>query len=141
MGVCVAGAKRHTLAIGSAVTLVLALVIAVLTLMPMPMPTSAGPGTDKIYHMLAFASLAFPLPLMRPKLAIWVFLGVVAYGGMIEVIQPFFGRQAEWADLLADGAGAACGALAAWLLGRRLRRRRGKAGSGAPVTEAGSAET
>ena len=102
--------------IGGAVTIVLAVVIAVLTLAPMP---SGGPaGVDKIYHVLAFACLAFPLPLLRPRLALWVILGVIAYGGMIEMIQPFFGRQAEWADLVADGIGAVVGAVTGSTLSR-----------------------
>lgn len=102
--------------IGGAVTAVLAVVIAVLTLAPMP---AGGPaGSDKVYHVLAFAALAFPLPLVRPRWTVWVILGVIAYGGVIEVIQPFFGRQAEWADLVADGIGAAVGAVTGSSLSR-----------------------
>lgn len=112
--------KLRRMAVGSAVTTVLAVIIAVLTLAPMP---SGGPaGADKIYHVLAFACLAFPLPLVRPRFAVWVILGVIAYGGVIEVIQPFFGRQAEWADLVADGVGAILGASVARHLALRLRR-------------------
>lgn len=115
--------KLRRMAVGSAVTIVLAVIIAVLTLAPMP---SGGPaGSDKLYHVLAFACLAFPLPLVRPRLALWVILGVIAYGGVIEVIQPFFGRQAEWADLIADGIGAILGASIARKLGLWLRRSRG----------------
>ena len=115
--------KLRRVAIGSAVTIVLALIIAVLTLAPMP---SGGPsGSDKLYHILAFACLAFPLPLVRPRLTIWVVVGVIAYGGAIELIQPFFGRQAEWADLVADGIGAILGAVVARQLGLWLRRFRG----------------
>ena len=110
--------KLRRMTIGGAVTIVLAVVIAVLTLAPMP---SGGPaGSDKIYHVLAFACLAFPLPLVRPRLAVWVILGVIAYGGMIEMIQPFFGRQAEWADLVADGIGAVVGAVTGSALSRYI---------------------
>lgn len=99
------------LVIGGAVTLVLAAVIAIITLAPMP---SGGPaGADKIYHGLAFASLAFPLTFVRPSVGGWVMLGVIIYGGAIELVQPYFGRQAEWADLAADGIGAVCGVIAA----------------------------
>ena len=110
--------KLRRVIIGSIVTLILALVIAVLTLMPMP---SGGPaGSDKIYHILAFASLAFPLSLVRPRLAILVALGVIAYGVSIELVQPFLGRQAEWADLVADAFGAVLGAGAGYVLSGRL---------------------
>lgn len=108
--------KLRRMTIGGAVTLVLAVVIAVLTLAPMP---SGGPaGSDKLYHILAFACLAFPLPLVRPRWTVWVILSVIAYGGAIEVIQPFFGRQAEWADLVADGIGAVVGAVTGSTLSR-----------------------
>jgi hypothetical protein len=113
------GQKKHKrVAIASAATFALAMIIAVLTLAPMP---AAGPaGSDKAFHILAFAALAFPLPLVRPRMTIWVALGVIAYGGAIEVIQPFVGRQAEWADLLADGIGAVLGAVTGYALSRYL---------------------
>jgi hypothetical protein len=110
--------KFKQILIGSTATLTLALIIAVLTLAPMP---SGGPaGSDKIYHILAFASLAFPLSLVRPRLVILVALAVIAYGGSIELVQPFFGRQAEWADLVADTFGAVLGAGAGYVLSGRL---------------------
>ena len=130
--------KLRRMAVGSAVTTVLAVIIAVLTLAPMP---SGGPaGADKIYHVLAFACLAFPLPLVRPRFAVWVILGVIAYGGAIEVIQPFFGRQAEWADLVADGIGAILGASVARQLGLWLRRTGGGYEKDDPMTAAWLAE-
>ena len=94
--------------IGGAITVGLAAIIAVLTLVPLPV--SGLTGSDKLYHILAFASLALPLPFAKPRLTLWVILSVIVYGGTIEVLQPYFGRQAEWADLLADGLGAILGA-------------------------------
>ena len=130
--------KLRRMAIGSAVTLVLAAIIAVLTLAPMP---SGGPaGSDKIYHVLAFACLAFPLPLVRPRWTVWVILSVIVYGAAIETIQPFFGRQAEWADLVADGIGAILGASVARQLGLWLRRTGGGYEKDDPMTAAWLAE-
>lgn len=105
---------------GIAATVLLGIVIAVLTLAPVS--SQDVPGSDKLHHVLGFAALAFPLPFARPRLAIPVALGVIAYGGMIELIQPYFGRQAEWADFLADGLGAVLGAGLGALAGRRFRR-------------------
>ena len=106
------------MAIGIFATMLLALVIGVLTLTPM---APGGPaGSDKVYHALAFASLAFPLSLVRPKLTLWVIAGVIVYGGVIEMIQPFFGRDAQWPDLLADGIGASMGAAAGYFLSTRI---------------------
>jgi len=99
-------------------TVVLVLIVTVLALAPSSFVRPAG--WDKLYHALAFACLAFPLSLVRPKLAVWVFLGLMAYGGVIELIQPHFRHEAHWDDLLANGIGAAAGAMAARYLGSRL---------------------
>ena len=105
------------------VSAVLAAVIAVLTLTQLPVPQSGVPGSDKAHHLLAFAALAFPLSAARPRLAPWVVLGVVAYGGLIEVIQPYTGRHGEWGDLVADAGGAILGSVAGAAAG--LWRRSG----------------
>ncbi|MGY9046050.1 MAG: VanZ family protein, partial [Rhodobacterales bacterium] len=62
----------------------------------------------------------FPLPIIRPSMALPVILCVVGYGGLIEVIQPIFGRTADFADLLADAAGAATGVISGLLFRRFL---------------------
>lgn len=90
-----------------AATAVLALGIAVVTLTPMP--ATGLPGSDKTYHVLAFAALAFPLAFAGRWPVVPVFLGAVAYGGLIEMLQPMTGRTAEWADLYADALGAVLG--------------------------------
>lgn len=102
-----------------ALTAVLALVIALLTLMPQAPGPEGITGFDKLAHFLAFAALAAPLSWRYPHLWRTVALVTLAYGGLIEIIQPLTGRGAEWADLLADGAGALAGAFAAAQLGKR----------------------
>lgn len=107
-----------------ALTALLAVIIAVLTLMPMPQ--GGLPGSDKFYHVVAFAALAVPLTIAVRGLAVWVFIGVTAYGGAIELIQPTFHRMGDWADLRADAIGAALGILVGAAVGRFLfgpRRR------------------
>lgn len=115
--------RRGTLLVAISATAVLASVIAVFTIAPLPDPQIGVPGSDKVHHLLAFAALAFPLSVARPRLAPWVVLGVVVYGGLIEIIQPHVGRQAEWGDLLADAAGAILGSAAGAASG--LWRKRG----------------
>lgn len=106
--------------IGLVLTGTLALVISVLTLSSVPAVEVSG--SDKLHHALAFAALAFPMAAIRPTAAVWVLLGAGAYGGIIELIQPHVGRHAEWGDLAADAAGAACGIItgiaANWLHSR-----------------------
>lgn len=111
--------------LGMIATVFLSAVIAVLTLAPMP--SSGVPGIDKVYHVLAFAALAFPMSAVAPRSFVWVFLAVIAYGGMIELIQPLTGRTADWEDLLADAVGSALGSGFGLLVGwgwRRMRSRK-----------------
>ena len=97
-----------------------AAVVLVLALVP---PKSYLPSTpwDKANHALAFATLA--------ALGIWSYrgsiagalLGLLAYGGMIELLQaltPY--HTAEWGDWLADAVGLVIG----WQLTRVLARVR-----------------
>ncbi|HVW73621.1 MAG TPA: VanZ family protein [Rhizomicrobium sp.] len=80
---------------------------------------------DKAEHFIAyfgltlFASLAWGV---RRSLA-WVFAGVVALGGTLEIIQSFVGRDAEWGDFLANDLGALAG-LGMALLYLLVPRRR-----------------
>ncbi len=79
--------------------------------------------SDKINHLLAFSSLAvaaaFAVAPGARRLALAA-LGLLAYGGMIEIVQsqlPY--RSGEWLDLLADAVGIALGLALATAL--RLR--------------------
>lgn len=101
--------KYRLYLIGAALTIILGIAIAFLTLAPIS--SKNVPGSDKLHHLLAFMALAFPLPFARPRLALPVIIGVSAYGGLIEIIQPFFGRGADWRDFVADVFGAILGGL------------------------------
>jgi VanZ family protein len=87
----------------------------------MPQPPGI-PGGDKLHHLLGFAVLSFVGalgfgPHRRTLLA--VAAAMLLYGAFIEAVQsqlPW--RTAEWADLLADGAGVLLGLVAAVLLRR-----------------------
>lgn len=96
-----------------------ALVITWLALVPAP-PVQITTGWDKSNHALAFATLAFSsvwalarrpqLPQQWPALA----LGLLAYGGAIEIAQTYLPpREGDWMDLLADGVGISLGLAAA----------------------------
>lgn len=100
-------------------TLLIALAITALTLTPSGASGQGVPGVDKLAHFLAFAVLAMPMAYAR-RLPLWqIVLAGVAYGGLIELIQPHVGRSAEWGDLLADGLGVVSGALVAAMMARR----------------------
>ena len=105
------------------VTLLLAAAMAVATLMPLPAGTGL-PGSDKTHHILGFALLALPMASVRPRAMLWLAPLLAAYGGAIEIVQPFVGRGRELADWLADLAGVGLGTLAGMGLGRAWRRGR-----------------
>jgi VanZ family protein len=68
-------------------------------------------GWDKAEHFTAYFGIAVLATLgwgLRRSL-VWVFLGVVALGGTLELLQMVTGRDAEWLDQLANTLGAATG--------------------------------
>ena len=95
------------------------LALLVLSLMP-PAPHMPSTGWDKSNHMLGFAVLAVLGHAAWPGRTWIVLAGLLAYGGLIEVLQSFTpDRFAEWGDLLADGVGLLIGKAGAVLLTRR----------------------
>ena len=115
--------KLRPIVIGSTVTIVFLAIITLLSLAPIQLSGSFGPiDVDKAYHFVAYFCLALPLPILRPRLTIWVVLGIMTYGGLIELVQYLFGRQASWADFLANGIGAIFGVMIARFLGLWLCR-------------------
>ena len=89
---------------------VLAVVIAYLTLTPVPEAAELEVrGIDKIYHMIAFAALVFPVIATGPHRWIWMVPLAIAFGGAIELIQPYFNREASWLDFVANAVGVAVG--------------------------------
>jgi VanZ family protein len=88
---------------------VCALAVLVLALLPRvtPMVTT---GWDKGNHMLAFGTLAILGLCGFPRRAGVVLTGLLAYGGLIEILQSFTpNRVAEWLDLVADAIGLLLG--------------------------------
>jgi VanZ family protein len=95
------------------------LVITWLALTPQP-PRQASLGWDKANHFCAFAALAVMARLARPRLS-WfqVAVGLIAYGGAIELIQSQLPpREGDWFDLLADSVGIGLGLFVHALLQR-----------------------
>jgi VanZ family protein len=91
-------------------------VVLVLSLLPpFEMPST---GWDKSNHLLAFSALAVLGIRAYPAFIVPVILGLLVYGGLIEVLQaltPY--RYAEWFDVLANAAGLLIG----WTVERLLR--------------------
>ena len=91
------------------IALLFALVMA---LLPKP-PQLPGNPTDKVQHILAFATLTVLASAAYPRLRWWrILLGLAAFGALIEICQaiPMLHRGASLADWIAD-----CAAVAAVL--------------------------
>ena len=101
--------------------LVILLVITWLALSPHP-PQQASLGWDKANHASAFAVLALLGRLSWPRRN-WahIALGLLAYGGAIELIQSQIPeREGSWLDLFADGVGISLGLALHALLQSKL---------------------
>ena len=96
---------RHVVAL--ALTCVIALVVGYLTLTPQPTLNIAG--SDKLHHLIGFAALSLPAAILYRHALYWLSPLIMAFGGGIELIQPFVNRNGELADFLADVVGTFLG--------------------------------
>ena len=110
--------KTISIVIGSTVTIILFVIITLLSVVPIRLSGSFGPiSVDKFYHVLAYFCLAFPLPILRPRQTIWVALGIMVFGGLMELVQHLFGREPSWGDFIANGIGVIVGVTIARQMG------------------------
>ena len=96
--------------------------VMTLALLPpqIPMPST---GWDKANHALAFAALAILGCASYPRRMALVLIGLLAYGGLIELLQGLTAyRTAEWLDMGADGVGLALGSVLRRVSPLRLRQ-------------------
>lgn len=125
----------HRQIIAYGLTVLLAVIIALLTLLPLRDIGAAVPGSDKVYHALAFAALVFPATAVRPRNA-WLIVPLsILYGVAIEIIQPAVGRQFSFGDIAANTVGAVAGAAAGWVVHAASRARRQGRSTGKRASE------
>lgn len=94
-------------------------------------PSTQGPeGWDKVLHFTAYFGLAgiATVALGARKPALWAAFALAVFGGILEIVQGYVGRDAEWGDELANIVGV-CAGLAAGLLTLALLRRMAAAGA------------
>jgi len=93
--------------------------VLVLSLAPTA-PELPTTGWDKSNHFLGFITLAVLGLQAYPKRSMALFLGLLLFGGLIEILQSFTTyRFAEWVDWIADGIGVLAGYGLDWVLRRR----------------------
>lgn len=92
-------------------TIILLLILTAALLWPLNQPYP-GPGWgDKLAHLIAFAALVFPLARTGRFSLLSVFFGAITFGGIIELLQPNFNRNADLIDWIADIAGVLLGVI------------------------------
>ncbi len=106
--------------------------VTVLSLSPVQyLPPQAFSLWDKAQHALAFLGLGLLGLLAYPGQLLRLALGLLSFGGAIELAQAATGwRQGDWADWLADAIGLGAGLVLGLLSGRCAARSR--AGRTAP---------
>ena len=109
--------------LGVLAAVLIALGILYGTLNPNPPGPPLRGNADKIAHFMAFATLVFVPVVTAPGRCRWMLPLAIAFGGLIELMQPQFGRAAEWGDFWANNAGAVAGAILGVLTNRLAMRR------------------
>lgn len=99
--------RNHILAL--CLSAILALGISYFTLTPNPGVVLTS--SDKIDHLLGFAALLIPGGFLYRHALYWLLPSAIAFGGAIEIIQPYVNRRGEWGDFWADAVGAVIGIL------------------------------
>ena len=101
-------------------SLAMLLAITALSLHPLDNLPEA-PGSDKTHHLIAYAALAYPASLRKPKRWQAIITIFALYSGLIELIQPHVNRYGEWMDFLANISGLIIGIALAYLIDKLMK--------------------
>lgn len=80
---------------------------------------------DKLWHLIAFAGIAFLIQGVRPKMALWLIWVTLSLIGLLtEALQERYasGRRFSWGDVAANIMGASLGLIIAspvWTIARQ----------------------
>ena len=90
------------------------ILITILTLHPLETFPEV-PGSDKTHHIVAYCVLAFPVAFRKYKGWQLLIICLALYSGLIELIQPYVNRYADWVDFFANCCGLSIGIGAAFI--------------------------
>lgn len=95
-----------------------------LTHLPVPdVPTPSVPHLDKAIHFGMYLGLSILLNRNFPTLGVRALVILVGYAALDELTQPYFHRDADWLDGLADTLGILLGMLIVKKLSQRFLPR------------------
>lgn len=98
---------------GIHLTLAFATIIMFFSLLPAEDSKQVFLVSDKLLHFIAYCLLVFPVSLDRVYPQLLVFIATIAFGGFVELIQPFWGREADITDFFANAVGVIFGIIIA----------------------------
>lgn len=95
----------------------LMLLVTYLMLIELAPKTGGWPYWDKVQHMAVFAMLTTLACLAYPQKRLWIALGLLSYGAIIEFLQGALTltRMVSTGDWLADAAGSLLVLASIWL--------------------------
>ena len=110
---------------GYLLSALIAVIVTVLMLIPVTQGQPSGMlGLDKLAHAAVFFLIVLPILSAHPRAWVWLVPVAAAYGGVIELIQPYFGRGREFADFIANIVGIALAVPVGRIVHRRFSKRR-----------------
>ena len=101
---------------GLYLTLAIASLILFLSLQPLGELNTRILVSDPFLHFIAYGVMVLPVSIVRVYPHFSVFLIAMTYGGVVELIQPFCGREADIMDFFANILGVILGILMAQVL-------------------------
>ena len=88
-------------------------------------PIIMVPTSDKTQHLLTFGGLVLLAAAAYPRRPFWLEgLALSGFGALIEIIQPYFGRDRDVRDWMADTLGILIALIIAWAVRKLLLRER-----------------
>lgn len=66
---------------------------------------------DKAFHVIAYLFLTTPISIVKPYHYRLLYLFFILLGGLIEVVQPLFGRHQDFLDFTSNSAGILLGII------------------------------
>lgn len=80
---------------------------------------------DKLLHFTAYFGLSglATVALNAGRRTVWAVLGLIAFGGIMEIMQGMVGRDMSAYDEIANALGVVCGAAGGWLVLFVLKRK------------------
>ena len=105
-------ASRQLRQYGVSISGLCLLIVTILSLIPISQEAPMN-NIDKIEHLVAYAACTMPISLTYYPRYKTIFWFACIWGIMIEILQPYVGRQADTIDAMVNALGAGLGVIIA----------------------------